>query len=107
MDAIILVGGQGTRLRPLTTTRHKSLVPLLNRPAIEYLFEWLARSGIERAVLALGQANEDLAATYPAGLRGGLEIVGDARGEILVGELRGRGLSHSSERPAPSRRRHP
>jgi len=75
VDAIILVGGQGTRLRPLTTTRHKSLVPLLNRPAIEYLFEWLARSGIERAVLALGQANEDLAATYPAGLRGGLEIV--------------------------------
>ncbi len=75
MDAIVLVGGQGTRLRPLTATRHKSLVPLLNRPAIEYLFDWLARSGIERVVLALGQSNEDLAASYPAGRHGAIEIV--------------------------------
>lgn len=75
MDAIVLVGGQGTRLRPLTATRHKSLVPLLNRPAIEYLFDWLGRSGIERAVLALGQSNEDLAARYPAGRFGGIDIV--------------------------------
>ncbi len=75
MDAIVLVGGQGTRLRPLTATRHKSLVPLLNRPAIEYLFDWLGRSGIERAVLALGQSNEDLAASYPARRFGAIEIV--------------------------------
>ncbi len=75
MDAIILVGGQGTRLRPLTLTRHKSLVPVCNRPAIEYLFEWLAGNGIERAVLALGQANEDLAAAYPAGIHFGVEIL--------------------------------
>ncbi|MBK6561437.1 NDP-sugar synthase [Candidatus Amarobacter glycogenicus] len=75
MDAILLVGGQGTRLRPLTSHRHKSLVPLLNRPAIEYLFEWLERSGFDRVVLALGQANEDLATAYPAGQRGRLEII--------------------------------
>ena len=75
MDAIVLVGGQGTRLRPLTAARHKSLVPILNRPAIEYLFDWLERSGIDRVVLALGQSNEDLAATYPAGRRGAIEIV--------------------------------
>lgn len=65
----------GTRLRPLTARRHKSLVPVMNRPAIEYLFDWLERNGIARAVLALGQANEDLAATYPPGRRGSLEIV--------------------------------
>lgn len=71
MDAIVLVGGQGTRLRPLTLTRHKSLVPVCNRPVIDYLFEWLAVSGFERVVLALGQRNEDLAAAYPPGeLRG-------------------------------------
>lgn len=75
MDAIILVGGQGTRLRPLTLTRHKSLVPVCNRPAIEHLFEWLASNGIDRVVLALGQANEDLAAAYPAGRHCGVEIV--------------------------------
>jgi mannose-1-phosphate guanylyltransferase len=67
MDAIILVGGQGLRLRPLTANRHKSLVPVCNRPAIWYLFDWLRRSGIERVVLAIGRHNEDLAAAFPEG----------------------------------------
>jgi mannose-1-phosphate guanylyltransferase len=75
MDAIVLVGGQGTRLRPLTDSRHKSLVPVCNRPAIEYLFDWLRAAGMTRAVLALGQNNEDLAGAFPAGDYGGLEIV--------------------------------
>jgi len=74
MDAIVLVGGLGTRLRPLTHSRHKSLMPLCNRPAIEYLFTWLAESGIERAVLAIGQQNDDLAAAYPEGEHCGLDI---------------------------------
>lgn len=75
MDAILLVGGQGTRLRPLTASRHKSLVPLLNRPAIDYLFDWLERSGMRRVILALGQRNEDLAEAYPEGRRGGIAIL--------------------------------
>ena len=74
MDAIVLVGGQGTRLRPLTLTRHKSLVPLCNRPYMEYLLDWLEASGFQRTVLALGQQNEDFADAYPAGRRGGMEI---------------------------------
>lgn len=74
MDAIVLVGGQGTRLRPLTAKRHKSLVPVCNRPAIEYLFAWLERSGIRRAVLALGQDNEDLAEAFPVGRWGKLQL---------------------------------
>ncbi|GAB4333474.1 MAG: NDP-sugar synthase [Dehalococcoidia bacterium] len=75
MDAIILVGGQGTRLRPLTETRHKSLVPVCNRPAIEYLFDWLRDSGITRAVLAIGQHNDDLLAAYAEGTCDGLSLV--------------------------------
>ena len=74
MDAIVLVGGLGTRLRPLTDTRHKSLVPVCNRPAIDYLFDWVRRAGIDRVVLALGVHNEDLARTYPPGTYDGLEI---------------------------------
>lgn len=75
MDAIILVGGQGTRLRPLTLTRHKSLVPVRNRPFIEYLFAWLGGAGIARTVLALGQHNEDLARAYRDGHTSGMELV--------------------------------
>jgi mannose-1-phosphate guanylyltransferase len=74
VDAIVLVGGQGTRLRPLTLTRHKSLVPVCNRPFIEYLFDWLERAGMKRVVLALGQDNGDLARAYPASRIGGMEL---------------------------------
>jgi mannose-1-phosphate guanylyltransferase len=70
LDAIVLVGGLGTRLRPLTESRHKSLVPVRNRPAIEYLFDWVERSGFERVVLALGRHNDDLAEAYAAGRPG-------------------------------------
>jgi mannose-1-phosphate guanylyltransferase len=75
VDAIVLVGGQGIRLRPLTLTRHKSLVPVCNRPVIAYLFDWLARSGFDRAVLAIGRDNEDLAEAFPPGRIGALELV--------------------------------
>lgn len=74
MDAIVLVGGQGTRLRPLTLARHKSLVPVANRPAIEHLFQWLEDAGFERAVLAIGRFNEDLADAYRGGRPGRLRI---------------------------------
>lgn len=83
MDAIVLVGGQGTRLRPLTLTRHKSLVPVCNRPFIDYLFDWLRRSGTKRVVLALGQNNEDLAEAYPPGRYDGLELAAVVEHERL------------------------
>lgn len=71
----MLVGGQGTRLRPLTSHRHKSLVPVCNRPAIDHLFAWLSRSGFQRVVLAIGQANEDLAEACPEGRERGFELI--------------------------------
>lgn len=75
MDAIVLVGGLGTRLRPLTETRHKSLVPVCNRPAIEYLFDWIEVSGFERVILALGRHNEDLAEAYRSGRPGQMGLL--------------------------------
>lgn len=47
---------------------------MANRPAIEYQFEWLARSGIERVILALGLHNDDLAAAYPPGEHFGIRF---------------------------------
>lgn len=75
MDAILLVGGQGTRLRPLTAHRHKSLVPIANRAAIDHLISWLGRGGVDRVILALGVQNEDLAAACPPGRVHGVELV--------------------------------
>lgn len=52
LAAVVLVGGQGSRLRPLTLTTPKPLVPLVNRPVIEHIVDWLAGSGVDEIVLA-------------------------------------------------------
>ena len=48
MQALILAGGEGTRLRPLTMTVPKPVVPLANRPFITYMIDWLARARLRR-----------------------------------------------------------
>ncbi|MEO7658654.1 MAG: NDP-sugar synthase [Pyrinomonadaceae bacterium] len=53
MQALILAGGKGTRLRPLTVYTPKPIVPLLNRPFLLYQIEILARAGITEIVLSL------------------------------------------------------
>jgi mannose-1-phosphate guanylyltransferase len=54
IQAVILVGGEGTRLRPLTYTTVKAMVPVLNKPYIEHLFEHLNKHNIKEIVLAMG-----------------------------------------------------
>ncbi|MBI2868841.1 MAG: NDP-sugar synthase [Chloroflexi bacterium] len=54
MKALILIGGQGTRLRPLTCNTPKAMVPILNRPFLEYLLQYLKQHGVSEAVLAMG-----------------------------------------------------
>jgi mannose-1-phosphate guanylyltransferase len=54
MQALILVGGEGTRLRPLTNTVPKSVMPLAGKPFLSYMIEWLGRHGVEEVVLACG-----------------------------------------------------
>ncbi len=53
MQALILAGGKGTRLRPLTVYTPKPIVPLVNRPFLLYQLEILARAGIKDIVLSL------------------------------------------------------
>ncbi len=54
MQALILAGGEGTRLRPLTSTIPKPVVPLGDRPFIAYMIEWLRGHGVDDVVLACG-----------------------------------------------------
>jgi NDP-sugar pyrophosphorylase family protein len=53
--AILLVGGMGTRLRPLTLGRPKGLIPVLNRPFLAYQLDLLKEGGVTDAVLAAGR----------------------------------------------------
>lgn len=54
MKALILLGGLGSRLRPLTSHRPKPLLPILNRPFIGYQIDLLKKYGVKDVVLALG-----------------------------------------------------
>ena len=54
MQAVILVGGEGTRLRPLTSTVPKPVVPLVDRPFIAYMLEWLRAHDVDDVVMSCG-----------------------------------------------------
>jgi len=65
MHAVVLVGGFGTRLRPLTNSLPKPLLPLGQRTILEWLLVHLARGGVTDAVLALGFKPEPFMQAYP------------------------------------------
>jgi mannose-1-phosphate guanylyltransferase len=54
LQALILVGGEGTRLRPLTSTVPKPVIPLAGRPFIGYMIEWLSSHGVDDVILSCG-----------------------------------------------------
>jgi mannose-1-phosphate guanylyltransferase len=54
MQALILAGGEGTRLRPLTSTVPKPVVPLVDRPFIRFMLDWLRSHGVDDVVMSCG-----------------------------------------------------
>ena len=74
MRAIVLVGGQGTRLRPLTWRTPKALVPVLNRPLLEHLLLHLKRHAITRITLAMTERNAEIRDAFGDGSALGLEL---------------------------------
>ena len=65
-QAVILLGGQGTRLAALYPDRPKALVPILGQPFLEWQLDWLRRNGVRRILLAAGHKAEVLDAWLAA-----------------------------------------
>jgi mannose-1-phosphate guanylyltransferase len=74
MLAVILVGGQGTRLRPLTYETPKQMLPLVGVPMIEGVFTSLAAHGVTEAVLSLGYLPDRFTEAYPGNVIAGLPV---------------------------------
>lgn len=70
----MLVGGFGTRLRPLTLHTPKQMLPVANRPMIERVVEHLGRHGVDQAVLALGYRPDAFTEAYPDGRCAGVDL---------------------------------
>lgn len=74
MQAIVLVGGEGTRLRPLTDTIPKPALTLVDRPFLAYMVEWLADHGVTDIVLACGFLPGVLREALGEGERAGVRL---------------------------------
>ncbi len=74
MRAVVLVGGFGTRLRPLTDSIPKPLLPIANVPLIVHLIRRLERGGVDGVVLALGFRPEPFLEAFPDACCGGVAL---------------------------------
>lgn len=71
MQALVLVGGRGTRLRPLTYETPKPVLTLVDRPFLHYMTEWLGRHGVEEVILACGFLPDEMKQVLGEGEPGG------------------------------------
>lgn len=90
MKALLLAGGLGTRLRPLTFTRPKHLLPIVNRPHIDHVLDLLQLHGVDEAVLTtsyLAEAfNETVVSARARGLA--VEVTHESRPLGTAGAIR-------------------
>ena len=83
MRAVVLVGGEGTRLRPLTSDTPKQMLPIAGIPMIEWVVGHLASHGIDDVVLSMGYRPDAFRAAYPDGRCAGARLTYAVEPELL------------------------
>lgn len=83
-EAVLLIGGLGTRLRPLTLNVPKPMLPIGDKPFLEYLVLFLKNQGVRRFILAMAHRSEVVTNYFGNGKRWGIEMLySDPQGQQL------------------------
>lgn len=92
MKAMILAAGKGTRVRPITYTIPKPLIPIMQKPVMEFLLELLKQHGFEQVVVNVSHLAHEIEGYFRDGQRFGVEITYSFEGRIIDGQLVGEAL---------------
>jgi mannose-1-phosphate guanylyltransferase len=92
MKAMILAAGKGTRVRPITHTIPKPMIPILQKPVMEFLLELLREHGFNEVMVNVSHLAEEIENYFRDGQRFGVEIAYSFEGRIEDGELIGDAL---------------
>ena len=74
MKALILAGGMGKRLRPLTDNKPKPMIPISNKPILEWQIMWLKSHNIREVVFCTGYMSENITEYFVDGEKFGVSI---------------------------------
>lgn len=92
MKAMILAAGKGTRVRPITYTIPKPLIPILQKPVMEFLLELLRKHGFNEIMVNVSHLAEEIENYFRDGQRFGVDIGYSFEGSIVEGKLVGAAL---------------
>jgi len=92
MKAMILAAGKGTRVRPITYTTPKPLIPILQKPVMEFLLELLRQHGFDQIVVNVSHLAKEIEDYFRDGQRFGVQIAYSFEGRIEDGQLVGEAL---------------
>ena len=92
MKAMILAAGKGTRVRPITHTIPKPMIPILQKPVMEFLLELLRQHGFNEIVVNVSHLAEEIESYFRDGQRFGVQIAYSFEGSIIDGELVGKAI---------------
>ena len=92
MKAMILAAGKGTRVRPITHTTPKPMIPIIQKPVMEFLLELLRQHGFNQIMVNVSHLSEEIENYFRDGQRFGVQIAYSFEGRIEDGELIGDAL---------------
>ncbi len=92
MKAMILAAGKGTRVRPITHTTPKPMIPILQKPVMEFLLELLRQHGFDEIMVNVSHLAEEIENYFRDGQRFGVQIAYSFEGRIEDGQLIGDAL---------------